>query len=300
MTLPLVVLAILAAFGGFLNAAPLHIEPLHHWLEPVFAIESVEQAVQTTDPEHQLVWTLLVPGVAAFLVGLFIAFHIYVRNGGRPAQALAERMPGLYALLVDKWRVDELYNDLVVGTLDALADLAVLIDRWVVDGIIARFTSWLVAVWGHLLRLFQTGHTQVYAAVMVLGMFALGWFITAPHAQALTGGDAGTGNYYVRAAGGLGYEYRWDADGDGSFDSPTFGTVTEISLRLEQGVTRTVGLEVKNAFGRTATQSFQVSRPHGAATARAESEPTRRAGALLGAVAPSSVATDRDAPRQVR
>jgi NADH-quinone oxidoreductase subunit L len=300
MTLPLVVLAVLAAFGGFLNAAPLHIEPLHHWLEPVFAIESVEQAVQTTDPEHQLVWTLLVPGVAAFLIGLFIAFHIYVRNGGRPAHALAERMPGLYALLVDKWRVDELYNDLVVGTLDALADLAVLIDRWVVDGIIARLTSWLVAVWGHLLRLFQTGHTQVYAAVMVLGMFALGWFITAPHAQALTGGDAGTGDYYVRAAGGLGYEYRWDADGDGSFDSPTFGTVTEISLRLEQGVTRTVGLEVKNAFGRTATQSFQVSRPHGAATARTEREPTPRAGALLGAIAPSSVATDRDAPRQVR
>jgi NADH-quinone oxidoreductase subunit L len=291
MTLPLVVLAVLAAFGGFLNAAPLHITPLEHWLEPVFALEGIEEAVKTSDPEHHMMWILLVPGVAAFLVGFFVAFHIYVRNGGRPAQALAERAPGLYALLVDKWRVDELYNDLVVGTLDALADLAVLIDRWVVDGLIARLTSWLVAVWGHLLRLFQTGHTQVYAGVMVIGMFALGWFVTAPHAQALTGGDPGTGRYYVRAAAGLGYEYRWDADGDGTFDSPTFGSVSEVSLRLEKGVTRNVGLEVKNAFGRTATHSFQVSRPLGDAVATAVVEPGQAgtkptAGVLLGKVMP--------------
>ena len=261
MTLPLVVLGTLALFGGFLNAVPLHITPLDHWLEPVFAIASVERAVQSSDPNHALMWPLLVPGVAAFLVGSGVALHIYLQRGGQPAKALAERFPALHSLLIDKWRVDELYDDLVVGTLDALADLAVLVDRWVVDGIIARLTSWLVGVWGHLLRLFQTGHTQVYAAVMVVGVFALGWFVTAPHPQAQVGGDAESGRYFVRAAGGLGYEYRWDADGDGAFDTEAFGTIDEVSLRLEPGVTRTVGLEVRNAFGRTAAQSFQVSRP---------------------------------------
>ena len=33
-----------------------------------------------------------------------------------------------------------------------------------VDGIVARFTSWVVAVSGHLLRLVQTGRIQAYAA----------------------------------------------------------------------------------------------------------------------------------------
>jgi hypothetical protein len=62
-------------------------------------------------------------------------------------------------------------------------------------------------------------------------------------------------------------------------------------LRLEKGVTRTVGLEVKNAFGRTATQSFQVSRPLAAAgaTAAREAAPAgaqKTAGMLLGKVSP--------------
>jgi NADH-quinone oxidoreductase subunit L len=289
MTLPLVVLAVFAAFAGFLNAPPLHLTPLEHWLEPVFESQSVKRAVQTSDPDHHLMWVLLVPGVLAFAVGVFAAFNVYFQRGGAPAQALAERAPGLYRFLYDKWRVDELYDDLVVGTLDALAELAVLIDKWVVDGVIARLTSWLVAVWGHVLRLFQTGHTQVYAAVMVLGMFAVGWFVTAPHPEAIIAGDAETGSYSVRAAAGLGYEYRWDADGDGNFDNPNFGRVSEVSLRLEKGVTRSVGLEVRNAFGRTASHTFQVSRPDADTAAHNPPAPGNTLAARLAAMAKPAV-----------
>ena len=39
----------------------------------------------------------------------------------REERRFAERMPGLYRLMYDKWRIDELYDATVVGMVDALA-----------------------------------------------------------------------------------------------------------------------------------------------------------------------------------
>ncbi|HWO10235.1 MAG TPA: proton-conducting transporter membrane subunit, partial [Polyangiaceae bacterium] len=261
MTLPLVVLAALAAVGGFLNAAPLHITPLEHWLEPLFSTLVDEARLHNADPEHGLMIPLLLPGVAAFLIGTGVAWVIYIRQSGAPAKSLAERFPALYQLLVDKWRIDELYDELVVGSLEALAEASVWVDRWVVDGIIARLTALLVTVWGHLLRLLQTGHAQAYAAMMVLGMVVIGWFVAVPQPKAIVSGDASTGQYSVQAAPGLGYSYRWDSNGDGTFDSEEFGNVSQVTLQLEEGVTQDVRLEVRNAFGRQRSSVYQVRRP---------------------------------------
>jgi NADH-quinone oxidoreductase subunit L len=262
MTLPLMILAVLAAFGGFLNAHPfLHLVPLDHWLEPVFASTVDAARLHTSDPDEALVNLLLVPGVLAFLVGTGLAYVVYLQRKGAPERSLAARFPGLYQLVFDKWRVDELYDELVVGSLEALAEASVWIDRWVVDGILARLTALVVTVWGHLLRLFQTGHAQAYAAVMVLGLFGLGWFVTVPQPEAAVSGDAATGQYAVQAAPGLGYSYRWDADGDGNFDTEQFGAFGQVTLTLEEGASRSVHLQVRNAFGRVREGTFSVSRP---------------------------------------
>jgi NADH-quinone oxidoreductase subunit L len=261
MTLPLLILATMAAFGGFLNAHPLHIIPLEHWLEPVFASTVDSSRLGNSDPDGALVLPLLVPGVLAFVVGSGLALVIYLKRQGAPEKAFAARYPGLYQLLFDKWRVDELYDELVVGSLEALAEASVWIDRWVVDGVLARFTAMVITVWGHLLRLFQTGHAQAYAAVMVLGLFGLGWFVAVPQPEAAVSGDASTGQYAVQAAPGLGYSYRWDANGDGQFDTEEFGEVPQVTLKLEEGASQEVQLQVKNAFGRVRTGSFSVSRP---------------------------------------
>src|SRR6185436_4248303 len=229
--------------------------------EPVFANAVDAARLHTSDPDDALMVTLLIPGVLAFLVGSAFAYVVYLQRKGAPEKAIAARFPGLYQLLFDKWRVDELYDELVVGSLEALAEASVWIDRWVVDGILARLTALLVTVWGHLLRLLQTGHAQAYAAVMVLGLFGLGWFVAVPQPEAAISGDASTGQYAVQAAPGLGYSYRWDADGDGNFDTDQFGAFGQVTLTLEEGATREVHLEVRNAFGRVRTGSFSVSRP---------------------------------------
>src|SRR5262249_51172154 len=149
----------------------------------------------------------------------------------------------------------------VVGSLDALADMSVGADKWVIDGILSRFTSFIVSTVGTLLRFLQNGRVQAYAAFVVLGVAWLGWFLLAPRAEARTAVDAAAGAYSVTAAPGLGYHYRWDANGDGQWDSPEFSDKTEVKLNLDPDSSRTVRLEVKNAFGRTASTEVLLHRP---------------------------------------
>jgi NADH-quinone oxidoreductase subunit L len=281
MTMPLVVLAAFAAFGGFLNAHPLHITPLEHWLEPLFSSTVDASRLQHSDPQHELMVTLLLASIGAFVIGSGLAYFIYMKRSGAPARALAERFPAFHQLLVDKWRVDELYDELVVGSLEALAEASVWVDRWVVDGVVARLTSLIVTVWGHLLRLTQTGHVQAYAATMVLGMFGIGWFVGVPQPKAVVSGDAATGQYSVQAAPGLGYSYRWDSDGDGTYDTEEFGPSRQLNVTLEAGASQEVRVQVKNAFGRTRGEVYQVHRPkYGATAALQGADPRTIAGAV--------------------
>jgi NADH-quinone oxidoreductase subunit L len=172
--------------------------------------------------------------------------------------------------MLDKWRVDEFYDEFFIGTVDFIADVCVWVDKWVVDGIVARLTAWLVAVAGHSLRLLQTGRVQGYAAVMVIGTAFLGWFFTMPQARTVVDSDQSSGRYTVTAAPGLGYEYRWDADADGKPDAEEFGDKKSVELTLRAGETREVKLEVKNAFGRVSERTIVLTREKPEAVGAAE------------------------------
>jgi NADH-quinone oxidoreductase subunit L len=260
MTLPLAILGFFAIFAGVLNAHALfHFHPLDDWLMPVF--QAAKGGVQELPNAKELELPLLVPGLLAFALGVGAAYWVYLMQGGAPARALVERMPALHRLVYDKWRIDELYEETVIGAVDSLAEFALWFDRWVVDGVVARFTSFTVAATGTILRVVQTGRVQAYAAVMVLGVGGVGWFLVAPHADAKVQGDAATGQYKVTATPGLGYAYRWDANGDGKWDSEAWGAQTEVAVELKTGESRVVKLEVRNAFGRTADDEFTVERP---------------------------------------
>jgi hypothetical protein len=95
----------------------------------------------------------------------------------------------------------------------------------------------------------------------VLGIAGLGWFLLVPHAEAKAMTDHVSGKYSVVAAPGLGYQYRWDADGDGKWDSDEYGTTEQIGFDLKYDETRKVRLEVKNAFGRISSGELVVARP---------------------------------------
>jgi NADH-quinone oxidoreductase subunit L len=81
-------------------------------------------------------------------------------RGGEPAGGSPRRCPAAHRALSHKYWIDELYDEIVVGPVDTIADAAVWIDRWLVDGVIAGFTSGVVRVVGTVLRLLQTGRVR--------------------------------------------------------------------------------------------------------------------------------------------
>jgi len=121
---------------------------------------------------------------------------------------------------------------------------------------------------------------------MVLGLGGVGWFFVTPRAEAKVSANDESGVYSLTAAQGLGYSYRWDLNNDGKWDDKEqFGSKTQQSLNLAVKENRTVRLEVKNAFGRTAVRSFDFARPapdRSGATSRLDGDtaPVRRASDL--------------------
>jgi NADH-quinone oxidoreductase subunit L len=238
---------------------------MDHWLEPVFKAAS-EHAVlfghgnDEAWAEH-MEWPLAFCGFAAFAIGSGIAYFIYIKKQGEPARRAAETFPALHQLLLDKWRVDELYESTVIAAVDSLADTSAVVDRVIVDGVLARLTSMIVAASGTVLRALQTGVVHVYAATMVVGIALMAWFFAAPHAN-YTLVETGSDDYVVTAAPGVGYGYRWDSDGDGTPDKPNFGSDSTLKLHVNAGKDVTVNLEVKNAFGLVKKTSIHVARPN--------------------------------------
>jgi NADH-quinone oxidoreductase subunit L len=198
---PVAILGVLSIFAGFLNAHIVHLDAFDRWLAPVF--KTANTLVETKAPASEAPY--IAAAVTAFVLGAGGAYWVYELKKGEPARRFVESMPGFYALVRDKWRVDEFYEETFVGAIDALAEAATFFDKWFVDLIVARFTAFVVAITGTLLRYLQVGRVQGYALAMVLGLAAFGWYFLVPRAQAKVVSDGVTGAYSVTAAPGLGY-----------------------------------------------------------------------------------------------
>jgi NADH-quinone oxidoreductase subunit L len=264
MAFPVALLALGAAVVGFLLAEPLHIEPLGKWLEPVFHVETGRGVLATLAPLREGAAKMEIPllalGVLPFIAGLGLAYFWYVVSAGKPAEELAAKMPGLHRVLFNKWYVDEAYEATIIGGTDALADAAVVVDQWVVDGILAKLTAALVSGFGALLRFFQTGVVHVYGAFVAVGTLVLFVFFARPHADVTL---KKTGDQFtVEAAPGLGYEYKWSVEGgtaDAAFASGE--AAVRRTVTVPQDTKKTLVLEVRNAFGRTVTRNVEVDNP---------------------------------------
>src|ERR1700733_10471015 len=152
MTGPLMLLAVLSIFGGFINVP--------HILEPLFAEAAENQG---------LAW--LSAGVG--LLGIFLAFVFYVAKRGL-ADSFAKSMGGLYTLVYNKYFVDEAYDAAVVEPL-VEGSRTVLwrgIDAGLIDGTVNGVGRRSRGV-GSILRLIQSGNIRSYAAWVVLGSIVL-------------------------------------------------------------------------------------------------------------------------------
>ena len=106
------------------------------------------------------------------LGGIATAYFAYVRSPALPQQ-LAEQWRNIYALSLNKWYVDELYDRTVVQPTVALANrLWKMVDMAVIDGMV-NGVGGATVLWGRALRLLQSGEVQHYALAMALGAVAI-------------------------------------------------------------------------------------------------------------------------------
>ena len=158
----LLVLAVLAAFGGFFS--------IPHFLEPLLPLPAIR-------PEAQAFHTPLVAiAIALGVGGLLLAAWFYGRGGAR-AERLKPAFAPLHRLLSGKYYVDELYDALLGRPLAWISDRVFLRigDRFLIDGTLDGLAALASRSAGRLSKL-QTGNLHLYAFLVLAGIVgALIW-----------------------------------------------------------------------------------------------------------------------------
>ena len=171
MRVAMVVLAI-GAVGAGLVQIPNVDYVIDDFLKPSFAGSALYE-VHTRD--GLLVFGLIL-GTLLGLAGIAVAWRIWVKQ---PSIAVAARtrFKPLYTLFVNKWYFDELIDALVVRPAATAGRFAsTTVERVLVDGAIVGGASSLVRAGSASVRAIQTGLLRYYAALVVLGVAALGLY----------------------------------------------------------------------------------------------------------------------------
>ena len=183
ITFPLIVLGILAIIGGYVGIPKVIGEVFggipnlfEHYLEPVFkgSQEFMAQQLPHAEAHHSaaLEWGLMGISVAVAVVGIAIAFFLYVVSPSTPAKFTAA-FPRLHRAVYNKWYIDELYDFLFVNPCKALGNfLWKGFDVLVVDGIVNGVAGIVKGI-GSVLRNVQTGYVHNYALSMALGVVVI-------------------------------------------------------------------------------------------------------------------------------
>jgi NADH-quinone oxidoreductase subunit L len=164
---PLVILAVLSIFGGWLALPAFWGGPDYfaNFLEPVFGGESA--AAQAA--AHSL--ELPLAGVAVFtaLIGFLVALWLYIRQPGKPEQ-IAKSLKGVYTTLYNKYYVDEFYSAAVIKPLMWVSTnvLWKIVDVAGIDGTVNGIASGTTSI-GDTVRHAQSGNTRSYAVWVVIG-----------------------------------------------------------------------------------------------------------------------------------
>jgi NADH-quinone oxidoreductase subunit L len=165
---PLVILALLSIFGGWLALPSFWGGPDYfaNFLGPVF---HGGESAATEAAAHSL--ELPLAGVAVFtaLIGFSVAFWLYIRQPGKPEQ-LAKSLKGVYATLYNKYYVDELYAAVVIKPLMWLSTdvLWKIVDVAGIDGTVNGIATGATSI-GDTVRRTQSGNTRSYAVWVVIG-----------------------------------------------------------------------------------------------------------------------------------
>jgi NAD(P)H-quinone oxidoreductase subunit 5 len=164
MTLPLVMLAVPSALIGLVGT------PFNNYFE---AFISAPGHVAEHAHEFDLNEFLVMAGssVGIGLIGITLASLMYLSRKIDPS-AIASKIPTLYNLSLNKWYIDDIYNNVFVIGLRRVARQVMEVDYRVVDGAV-NLTGLATLLGGEGLKYLETGRAQFYALIIfgaVLGL----------------------------------------------------------------------------------------------------------------------------------
>ena len=167
MTVPLIVLALLAVVAGVLNLPFTHdTKLLESWLEPILFGNEVHISASGATK-----WILAMVAIAGATVGIGLAVYIYRWN--RIASNIVEPK-----ILRDAWGFDQWVSNFMGGPGRKLFASFAWFDKTVIDGAV-NGTGRLTQLLGTKMRVFQTGLIRTYALGMVFGsIVVVVYFIT--------------------------------------------------------------------------------------------------------------------------
>lgn len=190
MVVPLQILAVLSIIGGYVGLP--HILGGGNWFGK-FLSSTVGHHELHISAQTEII--LMAVSVGVGLLGIFLAYIIYLKKKAKPAETLANRFSLLYKLIYNKYFIDEFYNGVFVGGAMKLGVILGKFDLGIIDGIVngvafltRKISSASIVVdtnvvdgavngvgyinnqISKLLRIFQSGYVYNYALSIVIGI----------------------------------------------------------------------------------------------------------------------------------
>lgn len=180
MTVPLMILALLSIFGGYVGMPKVfvgeHGNLFENWLEPIYNPAQLKLA-HFGMHSHLEEILLMVISVLLALSSIYFALKIYTQKP-EIAEGISSKFKGLYNLLLNKYFVDEIYEAAVVQPIQKGSEklLWKFADVKIIDGAV-NGVALLIDKFAEQIKKIQTGFVQYYALVMIAGIAVVLFFI---------------------------------------------------------------------------------------------------------------------------
>jgi NADH-quinone oxidoreductase subunit L len=160
MTIPLIVLAVLAIFAGFVNT------PIFGYGLETFLTEGLNVGQQAHGETWLIFYSIVVAGL-----GILLAYLIYFK-GTISESFFPNKFSGVHKLLLNKYYVDELYAVVFVRPVVNVGKFLWAIDRFIIDGMV-NVVGYVAKGTGYVISRRHTGQLQTYGLVSVVGGIAV-------------------------------------------------------------------------------------------------------------------------------
>jgi NADH-quinone oxidoreductase subunit L len=175
MAIPMIILALGAIFAGLVATGWFVGDGAEDfWRESIFVLAENDPL----EAAHHLGWTVKASPTVIGLLGILLAWYLYVRRTSAPA-IIAASHSWLYQFLLNKWYFDEAYEFLFVRPAKYLGRLfwqtgdGKIIDGFGPDGIASTVINF-----ARRASFVQTGFVYHYAFAMLIGVAGLvSWFL---------------------------------------------------------------------------------------------------------------------------